>query len=385
MRNILILTEIFPPKHGGSGRWFWEIYTRVKAVNVVFAAGLHADSEKFDQNTEAKIIRLPLTSEEWGFRSVKGLLFYIKTWWKVRKICKTEKISEIHCGRCLPEGVVAWLAKLSSGVSYSCYVHGEDVETSRSSREFVLLTKVVIKSADKIICNSQNSADIMLNRWGVSEEKVVVLHPGVDINKFSPEPKRPKPTTWTGRTVLLTVGRLQKRKGHDMLIRALPRLREIFPDILYSIIGDGQERENLEALSKAIHVQECVEFRNEVSDEDMVACYQNCSLFVLPNRTIGYDIEGFGMVLLEAQACGKGVMAGNSGGTKETFEEGRSGFIVDCSEPEYLVEIIGKVLNQFDLEALGRIGREMVIDKFSWESLALDMDRMLIQSKEVDY
>ena len=382
MRNILVLTEIFPPKHGGSGRWFWEIYSRVKSVNVVFAAGLHADSEKFDQNTEAKIFRLPLTSEEWGFRSVKGLLFYIKTWWKVRKICKTENIREIHCGRCLPEGVIAWLAKLSSGVSYSCYVHGEDVETSRSSRELILLTKMVLKGADKIICNSQNSADIMFNKWGLAKEKVIVMYPGVDIDKFSPTPELPKPDDWEGRTVLLTVGRLQKRKGHDMLIRALPALRKLHPNILYSIIGDGDERHNLEALSKDLSVQDCVEFRNEVTDEDMVACYQHCTLFVLPNRTVGRDIEGFGIVLLEAQACGKCVIAGNSGGTKETFEEGRSGFIVDCSEPEYLVEMIGKVLNQFDPDILGINGRELVVSKFSWESLALDMDCMLAPPSE---
>ena len=377
MRNILILTEIFPPKHGGSGRWFWEIYTRVKAVNVVFAAGLHADSEKFDQNTEAKIIRLPLTSEEWGFRSVKGLLFYIKTWWKVRKICKTEKISEIHCGRCLPEGVVAWLAKLSSGVSYSCYVHGEDVETSRSSREFVLLTKVVIKSADKIICNSQNSADIMFNKWGLAKGKVIVMYPGVDINKFSPTPLRPKPDYWAGRTVLLTVGRLQKRKGHDMLIRALPALRKLHPNILYSIIGDGDERHNLEALSKDLSVQDCVEFRNEVTDEDMVACYQHCTLFVLPNRTVGRDIEGFGIVLLEAQACGRPVVAGDSGGTSETFEEGKSGFIVDSTSHDKLKVTIEAILMRSDLAALGEAGRVFVARGFSWESLAIDMDCLL--------
>ena len=87
------------------------------------------------------------------------------------------------------------------------------------------------------------------------------------------------------------------------------------PDILYAIIGAGEELEELERLVEREGLARHVAFLGECNDRDLIAAYQQCDLFVLPNRQVGRDIEGFGMVLLEAQACGKPVIAGASGGT----------------------------------------------------------------------
>src|SRR5262249_56405909 len=137
---------------------------------------------------------------------------------------------------------------------------------------------------------------------------VTVRHPGVDTGGFVPAPPDPAARArlgWHGRRVILTVGALQKRKGQDMLIRALPAIRARCPEVLYAVAGEGWERPYLEALVDELGVRGAVQFRGIPEDDDLIRCYQQCDLFALPNRRIGWDFEGFGIVLLEAQACGK--------------------------------------------------------------------------------
>ena len=133
---------------------------------------------------------------------------------------------------------------------------------------------------------------------------------------------------------------------------------------------DGEEHGPLKDLAEKEGVAEHVQFLGEVSDERLLQSYQQCDLFVLPNRTVGRDIEGFGMVLLEAQACGKPVVAGESGGTAETMKIPETGRVVACETPEPLAALLIEMLAHPDkLTAKGQAGREWVCDRFDWESL----------------
>ncbi len=379
MKKILLFSEIFPPTHGGSGRWFSEIYGRFPAENVAFLVGAYDGSDAFDSQSPHRIHRYDLSNAEWGLRSRSGLKFYLRIWRKLRTIVKLEKIDQVHCGRILPEGVAALMLKITSRVPYSCYVHGEDVETALTSRELTWLTRQVMKHAEQIICNSENSFRILREKWNLSPERIVVLTPGVDVERFCPDPAAPKPPGWDGKINILTVGRLQRRKGQDMMIRALPALAEEFPNINYAIIGGGQERPILERLAEDLGVTSHVQFLGEVGDTQMTACYRHCDLFALPNRRIVNDDEGFGMVLLEAQACGRPVLAGDSGGTRETLDDGVTGIMVDCTAEENIVRAITELLrNPEKLGVMGQAGRRHVENRFSWETLALNAKKLFI-------
>ena len=372
--KILLLSDIFPPKTGGSGRWFWEIYSRLPREQVLVAAGDGPGADAFDQTHDVKTMRMPIEMRTRGIRSFGNLKHYLKLASRVGKIVKREGVTAIHCARNLPEGFVAYLVKLRRGTKYLCYVHGEDVGVSSTSRELAWMTRRVFAGASLVIANSNNTRNMLLTEWKLPEAKVRLLYPGVDTKKFTPVPADDHVRAdlgWAGRTVLLTVGRLQKRKGHDCLIKALKTIRAAHPKVLYAITGDGDELPRLKQLAEAEGVAENVRFMGEVSDDTLMRCYQQCDLFVLPNRTIGKDFEGFGMVLLEAQACGKPVVAGASGGTAETMRIPETGRVVNCDTPEPLAALLTEMLNDTaELKAMGARGREWVCGHFDWESLS---------------
>lgn len=379
-KKILLMSEIFPPVPGGSGRWFSEIYGRFPEGRVVFFVGANRKFQSYDLSSRHPVYRKNLGSTEWGVRSWKGLTFYLKLWRGLRRVVRLESVTEVHCGRVLPEGVPALLLKFTNRIPYSCYVHGEDVETALASRELTWLTRQVMKYADQIICNSENSRRILEQKWQLLPGKILVMTPGVDVERFAPDDKAPRPASWGNRPVLLTVGRLQKRKGQDMMIRALPALKEKWPNILYAIIGGGKEWEPLHQLARELGVSDHVLFMGEVDDQQMVNAYRHCTLFALPNRRVGNDDEGFGMVLLEAQACGKPVLAGNSGGTSETMKVGETGHIVDCTNENSLADAVLMLLDDGRrLQKMGESARNHVIERFSWDNLAVKAHRLFYQ------
>src|SRR5690606_35812380 len=140
--------------------------------------------------------------------------------------------------------------------------------------------------------------------------------------------------------------------------------------ILYVIVGDGDQRTALECLARELGVEGCIEFRGEIDDTAMIECYQQCDLFVLPNRNIDGDIEGFGIVLLEAQACGRPVIAGASGGTAETMRIGETGEIIDCTSPEPLASAIVRLLaDPARRQKMGETARRWILEHFDWSIL----------------
>ncbi|MFT6987880.1 MAG: phosphatidylinositol alpha-1,6-mannosyltransferase [Psychromonas sp.] len=371
--KTLLITENFPPKSGGSGRWFWELYSRLPQNEYEILAGDELAAEKYDSDAKIHILRGNLTSSEWGFKSSIGLKFYFKSALLVRKIIKQRQITQLHCGRVLPEGVIAWLLNLFTGIPYVCYVHGEDLETAQSSREQYFICGQVIKRAKAIICNSQNSANIVAKFGKQAASKTQVLHPGVDSNIFVPKQRNQESLTslnWIDKIVVLTVGRLQARKGQDMMIKAIPEILKAKPNFLYAIVGDGEEFDALVKLSTELEVERHVQFLRGITDEQMIECYQQCDLFILPNRTIDNDIEGFGMVLVEAQSCGKPVIAGDSGGTKETMLLGESGVIIDATQPSNIAStVVGMLSDEQKLKDMGSKGREHVLKSLDWKAL----------------
>jgi phosphatidylinositol alpha-1,6-mannosyltransferase len=154
-----------------------------------------------------------------------------------------------------------------------------------------------------------------------------------------------------------------------MMIRVTALLKHQFPEIMYAVIGRGECLESLQALASELGLNDHVQFLTDVSDAQMIQCYQQSDIFILPNRTIGNDIEGFGMVLVEAQACGKPVIAGDSGGTIETMRLNESGYVIDCTEPIMISKTVAELLaNPTRCTATGKVGRQHVEAELDWQA-----------------
>jgi phosphatidylinositol alpha-1,6-mannosyltransferase len=369
MKNTLLLTEIFPPFQGGSGNWFYEMYSRLDSNVVVITQKVDGKPE-VEKVGNLKIYRVdfsPKSLRDMGIFSIYGIRYYLRLLRLVRRICKNEKIEVIHCGRVLPEGLLAMFLKFVFGYKYLVYIHGEDIEGALLSKEYRLLVGQVLRSSKKIICNSENSKKLLAKWGGGHLSKSNLLYPGIDTNKY--KPNSPSESPYREKSLIITISRLQKRKGHDYLLDAMPLIKKEISNIHYLIIGVGEEKELILGRIKANNLNSCVELLDNISDKQIVNYYNYANLFVLPNRRVGNDIEGLGIVLLEAQSCGVPVLAGDSGGTVETIDINKSGIVTDCTVPQLIANEIIKLLKQpGKLELMGIAARKHITDNFTWDS-----------------
>jgi phosphatidyl-myo-inositol dimannoside synthase len=372
--KILLIAQVFPPRRGGTGRWMWELYSRLDRFDVVVAAGGCEAAAGFDARADLRIERLPLDFASWGLLSPRAAVQYLQGFRRIDRLVTAHHPAQIHCAKALPEGLFGLALRRRRGLPYVCYTHGEELRLAATSRELRLLTRRVLHGAHQVIANSRFTRQLLLDEWGVTAPAVTVLTPGVDTQAFVPAAQDARIRArlgWHDRPVILTVGTLQKRKGQDTLIAALPAIQRAHPEVLYAMAGPGLERGYLEALARQHGVADAVQFRGDTDEAELIDCYQQCDLFALPNRQIGWDVEGFGIVLVEAQSCGKPVIAGRSGGTADTLVTGCTGEFVDEDSPDAVARAVARLLGDRPLAArMGAAARAWAVEQFDWRHLA---------------
>jgi phosphatidylinositol alpha-1,6-mannosyltransferase len=204
--------------------------------------------------------------------------------------------------------------------------------------------------------------------------RITLINPGVDIRRFRPglpcEDLRHAIGLTERQRLVLSVGRLSRRKGFDTVIRSLPLLRAQGLDVRYAVIGVGEDRDYLLALARETGVAERVYLLGHVSPDDLPRWYNACDVFVMANREINGDNEGFGIVFLEAAACGKPVIAGQAGGTGAAVEDGVTGLRVDGNALDQVTHAIATILrNPGTAKTMGERASGRASRQFSWESV----------------
>ena len=369
----MVLSERFLPGSGGSITWLYETYRRFAPGKVVVVAGANGNTELVDKTLPFKVERICMSMDDWDPTRPASFLSYLRMFLRVRKILRQYRLSQIHCMKVLPEGMIACCLRYVARVPYILYAHGEEIQMRLTSRKLGWLIPPLYKAAAKIIANSEHTK-ALLQEIGVPSARIHVIHPGVEAAAFQFDEVTRRAVRQhyklDGAPVLLTVGRLQRRKGQDMVIKALLLIRKKYPDIKYLIVGGGEELESLQLLAKEEGVQDNVIFTGRIPDEERSAYYAACDIFIMPNRQIGADIEGFGMVFLEAGAAGKPVIGGRSGGTGEAIQEGVTGMRVDGDNVEEIAAAVMDLLaNSKKAHVMGEQGRLRVKTAFSWDSI----------------
>jgi phosphatidylinositol alpha-1,6-mannosyltransferase len=273
---------------------------------------------------------------------------------------------------------VGYIFKWIYGIPYVVYAHGQEIvygSTSFKSGIDHVLKRLVLRQADAVIAISEYTRSRVLE-WGSQDTSVVTIPLGADPREFSAKRDLQEileDERLRGHRIVLTVSRLVSRKGHEQVIRALPVVSKVIPNVVYVVVGDGPERERLESLARDLALSDRVIFTGEVDRSDLPSYYHACELFVLTSTTSTNqdDFEGFGLAYLEASACGKPVVGGRGGGVPEAVRDGVTGLLVDSENVEQIADTLVKILSNHSLaQRLGENGRDWVEKSMNWSETA---------------
>jgi phosphatidylinositol alpha-1,6-mannosyltransferase len=269
-----------------------------------------------------------------------------------------------------------------AGLRYASVVHGAELTVPAAVPGLRAILARALRGADALYPVSDYTADRIRSLLGTSTPTMELLRARLDVDRFSPRARRSEIRARLGiaddADVILCFGRLVARKGVDRLIRALPPITARVARAVVVVGGTGPRLGALRRLAERTRVP--VVFAGRVSDDDTPALYATASVFALPvaDRWRGLEIEGLGVVLLEAAACGVPCVTGRSGGTPEAVLDGRTGFVVDGRDVHALAERITWLLEHpDDARTMGEAGRDHVTRTFARRPLPPSLVRWL--------
>jgi phosphatidylinositol alpha-1,6-mannosyltransferase len=257
----------------------------------------------------------------------------------------------------------------------SIAVHGRELllapwrAAPPAQRAYDSVRRGALTRADHVLAGSDYTAGLA-RELGVDASRIHVTRYGTDPARFQPVDASGlrERLGLVGRPVLLTIARLVERKGIDSVLRALPRVLERVPDAAYVVVGEGPDRGRLGELAQASG--HAVHFVGAVEDHELPRWYSLGDVFVMPSRSEPPDVEGFGIVYLEAGACERPVVAQRAGGVPDAVADGISGVLVPPGDTAALAATLAELLlDRARAAALGRNGRERVLASLNWDSV----------------
>ena len=280
---------------------------------------------------------------------------------------------QLNLGLAISASLVAWAVARLTFRPVVIYAHGEELTTWGRGGKYKAM-RFALRYADRVIANSEHTRDTLLE-MGIDAARIAIIYPGVDVSVFRPgrdvSGLRESLGIRPGDKLVFSVGRLSRRKGFDQMIRAVAQLRGEDIPVRYVIAGIGEDADYLDGLIAEHNLRDIVHRIGAVSEADLPRWMNACDVFAMPNREIDGDNEGFGMVFIEAAACGKPSLAGKSGGTGSAVLDGETGFRVDADKIQNVVAALHQLLMDNDLRStLGKAAQARVYMQFSWEAVA---------------
>lgn len=388
MPKVLLVTNDFPPTLGGIQSYLRDFLGRLSGRDiVVFCSTQDSEAaERYDRTLDYQVVRWPHAV----------MLPTPATARRLRELIEEHGIETVWFGAAAPLGLMAPAARAAGATRVVATTHGHEVGWSMLPGARQLLRRV-FRSADVVTYISEYTRRRL--RKVLADARVAHLPSGVDLDYFRPaDPEvsrrvRERYGIASEALLVVVISRLVPRKGQDQLIRCWPSVRAAFPDARLLVVGEGRYAATLEMLiaradstvagrvarsgldastpqgTQAFTCPQSAGIRltGRLERDDMRDLLAAADLFAMPARTRfgGLDVEGLGIVYLEAQACGVPVIAGRSGGAPETVV-GRSGVIVDGRDEAALAEAIRRLLGDAQLrDQMGKAGREYVTAHWS--------------------
>ena len=362
-RRTLVVTNDFPPRQGGIQSFVHELAVRQPPGSIVVYASDHPGSARFDAAQPFPVRRHPT-----------GLL--LPTPAARARVVAT--LREFDCravwfGAAAPLGLLAPALREAGAERIVALTHGHEAGWAMLPGGRAALRR--IGAGCDVVTYLGEYFRQRLARV-IDPERLVQLTPGVDVETFNPDVDGSAVRDrygLAGRPVVVCVSRLVPRKGQDTLVRAWPAVRVACPDAALLLVGGGDHRDELAGLARSLGVADAVVLTGAVPAGELPAHYAAGDVFAMPCRTRrrGLDVEGLGIVYLEASATGLPVIVGDSGGAPDAVLDGETGYVVDGRDVPAVAERVVTLLRDDALRRrLGRAGRAWVEQQWRWDVLA---------------
>ncbi|MEO9222106.1 MAG: glycosyltransferase family 4 protein, partial [Mycobacteriaceae bacterium] len=373
MRRTLLVTNDFPPRPGGIQSYLHTFARQLPADQLlVYAPSWRGDSHaRFDARQPFEVVRHPGTLMLPTPRVAERAAQLI-----VRHGCEA-----VWFGAAAPLALLAPILRRAGAQRVLASTHGHEVGWSMLPAARNALRRIG-DHTDVVTFVSRYTRGRFASAFG-PQAALEHLPSGVDVDTFHPDPAaRAELRARYGlgqRPVVVCVSRLVPRKGQDMLIRALPQIQRRAPGAALVLVGGGPYRASLSKLAVATGIDKDVVFTGGVPAEELAAHHCLGDVFAMPCRTrgAGLDVEGLGIVYLEASASGVPVVAGNSGGAPETVLEGQTGRVVAGRDVGQIASAVGGLLADPELAArMGAAGRAWASEHWRWDRLSQRLQQL---------
>jgi phosphatidylinositol alpha-1,6-mannosyltransferase len=370
--RILLVTHEFPPVAGGVGTHCFEMAKHWSSDAELTVATVANEVPRRQEDFPFPLIEIDCPPRR-GRRILKLAR-------RFRQLLTASSPDLVYSGHWRATGVALRLAMatLRRKPDYAQAIHGSEVLYLLQNNAPVFhrgLFHWTTGSARRLVALGTYQGEL-LAKLGVDSERVVVSPEGVDVDRFERVDPRQVIAIrdrhdLAGRFTLLTVGRLVERKGQDTVLQALRRVALELPNVVYLLVGSGPYEERLRSLARELEVEDIVFFCGRVPEDELVAYYHACDAFVMISRELPDDTEGFGIVFMEAAACGKPTVGGRSGGVPDAIVDGETGLLVEPTAVEEVAEAIIRVGRDSALaQRLGEAGRQRVDDSYRYTDIA---------------
>ena len=366
MEKILCITNDFGPRAGGIETFVIGLIERLPFGSVIVYTSAQEKSAPYDlkwlQDFGVEVVR----------DKSKILLPTPGVAYCVNALVRERKISTVFFGAAAPLGLLSKGLRRAGVKEIVALTHGHEVWWSKVF-PFTLAMKIISRQVNTLTYLGEFTRNaISKSVTKVAAQSMVKIAPGIDTDHFSPQDARElrNELGLSEKKVIVSVGRLVHRKGQDVLIEAMPAIIKDVPDAHLLMIGEGPYRGYLENRVKALGIQESVTFIGRIQYVDLPMYLCVGDLFVMPSRSrlAGLEVEGLGIVYLEASACGLPVIAGDSGGAPDAVLEGQTGLVVDGTQKsEVASAVVELLLDPERSQAMGIRGREWIIQEWRWE------------------
>ncbi len=375
MTRILLVTNDFPPRRGGIQSYLEQFVLRLVSDgehDLTVYAPRWKGSDDYDRAAPMRVVRHPgtLMLPEPGVDR------------RMRDLITEHGIETVWFGAAAPLALLARRARDAGAARVLACTHGHEVGWSMLPVARSALRRIG-DGSDVITYVSRYTRGRFAAAFG-PRARLEHLPPGVDTDRFRPDPAaraRLRDRYGLGeRPVAVCVSRLVPRKGQDMLIRAMPQIRRRVDGATLVIVGGGPHAEALHRLADRCGVADDVVFTAGVPGDELAAHYAMGDVFAMPCRTRGYglDVEGLGIVFLEASATGVPVVAGRSGGAPETVLDGETGRVVDGRSVDEIADAVaGLLADPETARRMGEAGRRWIVRDWNWATHAARLADLL--------